>query len=251
VTGLMIAIFIVVAIALGVGLAALVRARNRTTYRLELANLGNIQSRYELRIEEPTGALEFQFMLNGASLPPRQTAQSVEPAQTTDAYPPAPAPRSRADGMSAAAGQAQDAASGTASLLGSAGDLVPGALGARIRQAGMQIQKGQYTASKVETVSGKAADLGGMSAASTAPRPAGGQPTGAAASQQAWVQTPFVEPGGSVVIDLVISRVKAYQPGAGDYGIKLMSRSLEQSQASWMVLEHTARIAGLTGLISD
>ena len=54
---LMIAIFIVIAIALGVGLAALVRAMNRTTCRLELANLGNIQSRYELLAQEPTGAL--------------------------------------------------------------------------------------------------------------------------------------------------------------------------------------------------
>lgn len=249
---LIIAIVVVIAIALGVGLSALVRARNRTTCRLELANLGNIRSRYELRAEEPTGALEFQFMLNGASLPQRQIAQAVEPAQKTDARSLAPQPGPKAEGVSLAASQAQGAAGGVASVLGGAGDLAPGALGARLRQASMQIRKGQYAASRMETVSGQVADLAsGMPApSSTAPHPAGGQPTDAAASLQAWVQTPFVDPGGSLALDLVISRVRAYQLSAGDYGFKLMSRSLEQNEAPWAVQEFAARIAGLSGLFS-
>ena len=253
---LMIAIFVVVAIALGIGLSALVRAQNRTTCRLELANQGNIQSRYELRAEEPSNTLEFQFMLNGAGLPQRQVAHAAELAQKAETGSLA-SPGQKPGAIAQAARQAQGAGGAFAALLGNVGALVPGSAGARLRQASMQIGKAQYTASQMETVSNQVA---GLATGKPAPPPVGTGPEAgglawsaphfapAATALPAWVQTPFVEPGGSLLLDLLINRVKAYQANAADYRVKLMSRSLEQAGAPWVVEECSVRIAGLSGL---
>ncbi len=70
-------IILVSVVALGL-LAALVlilllfihlqRKQSQTIYPMEIANLGNIKNRYELRAGEPSGQLKFEFIHNGIGL---------------------------------------------------------------------------------------------------------------------------------------------------------------------------------------
>lgn len=44
------------------------KRRSQTIYPMEIANLGNIKNRYELRAEDPSGQLKFEFIHNGIGL---------------------------------------------------------------------------------------------------------------------------------------------------------------------------------------
>src|SRR5437588_12748688 len=63
-------------------------------YKLSLSNLGNVASRYDLKADESTGLLQFQFALNGAPLgirPVRAAALvSQPPARAMRSEPPPP-----------------------------------------------------------------------------------------------------------------------------------------------------------------
>ena len=57
-----------------------------------------------------------------------------------------------------------------------------------------------------------------------------------------WVQTPFVEPGETLAVDLFIRPVKSRQDEF--YPFKVLSRSVEQEEAPLVIEEGSVQIAG-------
>ena len=78
---MLIPILIAIAILIPAGLAIVLVARMQQktrsrTIQVEIHNLGNVQSRYELQATDPEGSLKFQFTLGGDALP--QAAERAE-----------------------------------------------------------------------------------------------------------------------------------------------------------------------------
>ncbi len=75
-------------------IAHILRQRSQRKCRLEIANLGNIQSRYGLRARDTGGDLKFQFAVGGSALSPLSATQTTPaatvPTGTTIASAPAP-----------------------------------------------------------------------------------------------------------------------------------------------------------------
>ena len=85
-----VAIVIVVAIVAAIAIARWQRKSHHKNLRLELTNRGNVQGRYELKAEDPDGALEFQFSLAGGGLTVGTIAQetAVEVSEVAEAVQP-------------------------------------------------------------------------------------------------------------------------------------------------------------------
>jgi hypothetical protein len=65
---------------------------------------------------------------------------------------------------------------------------------------------------------------------------------------QSWSRTPFVEPGNSLGVDLLIDPVDPYQPGINLYPFEVKSRSAQQPEATLVIEEGEAQVAGITRL---
>jgi hypothetical protein len=233
---------VVVAIFLTIGgvLAAILKGRkSRTVCRLELVNDGNVRSRYDLKAEDAAGELKFRFIVNGSALPQRQIVAAAEAVQ-----PGSPAPASGGVTVSGVS----SFASGAADLLYSLGYLLPRSIGAPLIQAGSQLKQGQYTAGQAERARDQ---VSGLAPTSTrrAERASGSTVTGAqpGVPTGVWVQTPYVEPGETLLIDLFIDPLK-FHTQAISYPFQVMSRSMEQADAAWVKDEWTVRVDSLSSL---
>ena len=151
-------------------LAAIVgrlRHRYQQRCRLEIENLGNVQSRYQLLAEDPGGALRFQFTLEGASLHHREVAQASgrmeEPARlgaTTRAaeVTPPTRPDSAARGRGGlekaqqATGAGLGVASGIADAIGGVAALLPRSVGTPLRNLAGRLRQQRAAVSRAERV---------------------------------------------------------------------------------------------------
>jgi VWFA-related protein len=269
------------------GLAIIARnqkRRRQKTYRLEIANLGNVPSRYELRAEEPIGALKFQFALHGVNLP--QTAGVYEGAATKAPTGPPPTPKAAAlttnavkgdgqsfreevegGGVQQTATQAMSTGNAIADLVDSIGRLLPGSLGESVRRAVLpayQAQSRAYTTTSV--VKGKVSQAQRVSSqvsqakpaaspARSAPEPARAQ-SAPVTKQQAtrntqyvargpqWAETPPVEPGETLAVDLLIDPLKPYQ--AQDYSFKVLSKAVGQEGVPPVIESGSVQVKGVS-----
>jgi hypothetical protein len=178
------------------------RRRLEKKLKLEISNQGNTESRFQLQAEDLTGGLDFRFLQEGSRLPevilgnqaPAPTAQPVE------RYQPQPQPESAAPG---GAERAMGFTGAIASLLVSVGSILPGSVGSSIMRTGTQISRQQAQASRIQQVSSQAAAFGktgGGTTAQSVPR----QAPISTAVMNAWAETPVIQPGGTLMIDLVI-----------------------------------------------
>jgi hypothetical protein len=272
-----VAIVIVIAIVAVVAIARWQRKSLHKNLRLELNNRGNVQSRYELKAEDPDDALEFQFSLAGGGLTVGTIAQEtaievsevVEPAQPE--RPSATPGVSSAKQAQAKARQGVGFSYAIADLLGSLGMMLPRSIGAPLQQASSQLRRGSGRVDQVQRmpsrVSGQVTKVkqpaGSILASSStrAERPkASAPPISAPASAPAgrskvsvvtqsamhpWVQTPAVAPGGSLRLDLQVKPVKAR--GAQLHSFSVLSRSVEQEDAAVITEEWSGQIRGVSG----
>jgi VWFA-related protein len=164
-----------------IGLALTLRGQKRRRqriYRLEIANLGNIDNRYALRAEDPMGALKFQFTVNGINLPqcslvgagsqpaPAETLTGEEAGRMIAQGPaPSPAPAPARQGVQQAAGQAMRASSAVASTLSAIGRILPGSAGTSVQQAARPLYQAQ---SRVSTTTARAQSKVGQASRLTA-----------------------------------------------------------------------------------
>jgi hypothetical protein len=265
----------IVAVVAVVVVARLRKKRLQKRFRLQAINQGNVRSRYELRAEDPESALTFRFMLGGNSLPELGPAKagtgSVQPAAPTPAE---PLPGKKGGGVRKKAGQAVTASGAIAELLITLGTILPSSVGAPLFQKASQLRQGQIKASRVEQMPDRMTWLkpsAGQKAQDAVPRQAqdrAAQPPAAATASEAalpvpgrhragreqqaetavqadghiWVQTPFVQPGETLAIDLLIKAVTSDKSRHRLF--RVFSCSVEQENGPLVVEECSVQIGG-------
>ncbi len=245
------------------------RQRARKTVHLELVNEGNTRSRYALHAAEPTGSLAFHFRVNGKPLPEQvvsvvsRQSSAISGQRAAGSQKAAPAKSGGANVQKTLSGAAQTGGM-VAGLLATLGRLLPGAAGQSLTGMGREVRQGQQTATQVKQVSQYAGKLQPKAGGSNQPSAVSGQPSAvsrqpsAVSGQSAvgsgqrdvgnavieiWAQTPFVEPGHRMQIELQIQPAKPYQTRHYPYILK--SRSLEYKEAPVITEEETVLFEAL------
>jgi len=235
--------FVVVAVALVASVAMVLVARwqRKSLQRklcLEISNQGNVPSRYELRADDPYGALKFQFALRGDRLPQQQVAETASVSEDPKIDKTVPS------GLPASAGRVRQTA-GLANVIAGAlstvGLLLPRSVGAPLLQAAGQLRRGQSTVKRAEQLPGRMGRLTSSVSSSHSPpkRRASSLPHTVLCT---WVRTPLVEPGETLAVDLLIRPVRS-RPDQF-YPFTVFSRSAEQEKAPLAIKEGDVQIAG-------
>jgi len=176
--GIVTIVVLVLAAVAMIGIAVWQRKRLHKRLRLELANAGNVRSRYELRAEDPHEALAFEFSLDGDALPDGSVTESQETvtaavAPSGDGREGAPTTAASVGGVATpgadrmaqgqqaaqkgqdAAKQAMGAGGAIADLLTTVGRLLPRSIGAPLLQAAGQMRSGEAKAKRIQQTPGR------------------------------------------------------------------------------------------------
>jgi VWFA-related protein len=249
-----------------IGLVAVVGAqkrRPRGIYRLEIANLGNVENQYALRAEDPWGALSFQFVLRGVELPERVPAGADQVAsEEMPGEVPAAQARPAPGGVRTAAGSAMRAGGAVAGGLSAAGRVLPGSAGAMLGRAARPLYRAQSsvsrTSAQAQRTAGQMSRLGAPGGGARAvPSPAAqlrGAATRAqmppaapvsAGHSQSWFETPWVAPGETLPVNLRITPRDPYQTQRYDF--QVWSRAIEPAGSPWLAETGQVQIKGISG----
>jgi hypothetical protein len=279
-------IAVMVAVIIAGVIFAAIQARLRRRYqkrcRLEIQNLGNARSRYRLLAEDRSGDLRFQFTLDGVNLQQGQAAQAPERAMEAPRRPgreaatPAkrverPAPPREAgslDKVRQAGSKAKGIGATVADALSAVAAILPSSIGAPLRNWSRQLRQQQAAityaerapqqmASQIRRIPG-VPDRAAKSGPAATPSPAAPPPVEAVAGPQyapvvpisraAVVdQTPFVEPGETLTLGLLVEPIKRPHQNQ-HYTITVTSKPLEQEDAPPQVEEGTILIPGVSWL---
>ncbi|MBN1937897.1 MAG: VWA domain-containing protein [Anaerolineae bacterium] len=255
---LSIVVILVAVLFLLAGLFHWQRLRRQGTFKLEIANLGNVPSRYELRAEVLENALKTRFLLNGADLPRREVVEHTEVIEPVESGEPRQAER-----PGASSGLPGVADSRTrkvrqnplekirgvvrlgdmlADLLITVAYLLPGSLRSSLLSFSSTFRRGRMTMNRVDYASSRVSDSATRAAGASTARRSQGQPRGASPSggvqvptvtrvdaTRAWSQTPVAEAGENLLIQLLVVPTRLYR--AGMYTFKVISKSIEQESA--------------------
>jgi VWFA-related protein len=269
----------IVAVAIGIVVAvSALRAtlrwqkrRYQKVCRLEIENRGNIQSRYQLLAETETGGLRFQFTLDGVTL--HQNQQQVVSVQQPTVDQPVPSgspPRLDMGKVQGTASRVRGVGYGIANLLGTVGTLLPASVGAPLRRLAGQLRQQQAAVSRAEQMPRQMAL---RTKRLTGPRPRTGPsaPSSRAATApvqvasrgavtaplpgasvahtavSAWAQTPFVGPGETLTVDLLIDPIERPLQ-TQRYPFTVSSRAVEQENGPLRTEEGSVRIAAVSWL---
>jgi hypothetical protein len=269
-------------------LTIIVRAQRKKLQkrcRLEISNMGNVRSRYELQAEDATGALKLRFAHAGTNLSERQVLNSAETTEVAEAVEvtevaeevvevdkPTPT-RSRVDlgRVKQTAGLANRLNDVASSVSASLGALLPGSAGARFRDMSKQMRKTRSDASRSVRVPKVKLDRaqnirsrltgampttsrrrGQVSPAKEKALPPTAQPERRITSVaqvahsivEHWAQTPCVEPGEVLTVDLLIDPVRPHQTQRCSF--KVISRAAEQKDAPLVMEDGSIQIAGIS-----
>ena len=254
------------------------------TCQVELTNQGNARSRFEVRAEDPSNTLKFQFALHEASLatridaggrpaPAQPAARGAAPAPAAAAGPDKLNPKAAVDKGVAAGQRGLSVMENITAWLSNVSYLMPGTGGRKMRGGISQVRGVQYDAyeglempGRVERVVKAAAPppvtgssgttLGGYAAAPTATMAAGtaqaapaqltGAPTTlaqAGAARPGWSVTPYIDPGQSLVVQLLVSPLRA--PRTQHYAFRVLSRTAEDDTAQPVIEHGTVALKGV------
>jgi hypothetical protein len=266
------------------GLLMALRAQGRRrqqVYHLEIFNQGNADACYALRAQDPMGALKFQFTLNGVELPRNTiTGNGQQPMQaeitggqasrdgigssdsSTTSSPQAPLTQTQQ-----AASQALQTSNAVASTLTTIGQLLPGSAGASIQRAARPVHQTHSrinsTTARVRSKTGQISRLAPSSDVRATSQPTTFRQTSpsqarpsrgrVAPGEQAfqtltetWLETPLVEPGETLPIDLLV--VPVHSNHSQRYTFKVMSRVLDAPDSRWLSEEALVQIPGISWL---
>ena len=224
---------IVILVLTATALLILARMRKRFAekrVRVAIVNEGNVPTLYELRAEDPDGALDFQFSLgDGAS-----TALSGG-ADTKPADPP---PQPRAHESAKAGGEASERRLGCQPILRiggvvangliGVGQLLPRSARGPVMQLASRLQSGQMAAMRVQRIPGQASRLRRSRPRLKEPRKS--SISTSEISEPAWVQTPTVPPGETLALELQIRAVRI--EGGARRGFRVLSRPVDVPNAT-------------------
>jgi hypothetical protein len=222
-------------------LLALYRKPHTQRRPVEIVNLGNARSRFKLLAEDPAGALEFAFTLNGVLLPveeepelqpalpsrqlqPTEPMHGSQPGTAQAAAKPAKAPAKKSD-MKQMLGLGQV----ILSLLRGVAPFLPQSMRGSVLQTTSQVGRVQSQAGRAQSLAGQAGKLapaGGVKA----PRPAVQRITaapdespyvpsnvsatvttpmpGPQVAVNPWTWTPYLLPGQRLAMELLLTPVK-------------------------------------------
>jgi hypothetical protein len=230
--------------------------------RLELANLGNVATRYELKAQESSGTVHFRFAANGSPLVARQMASTLVVAAAmpvAQAVRPEPARPPSGGGLAQTAKNASGASNAVADLLMTVGYILPRSIGMPLINIASQMRYSQYAAQRVSNIPRQIKNMapGGQPANSTyvggsGVMPPSSAPVAAAAGQtaavvvDAWTSTPIVQPGGSLMLDLLL--VPADPTHAQHCSFTVLSRATEDVYAQPLASEGDVQITGVSAL---
>lgn len=240
----LVVVCIVLAIAIDVNLIlAILRLQERRyqkTMRVELRNLGNTTTPYQLRVEETDAALVFLFDLEEESEEPTLEA-APEPPQK-----PAETKKPGVDLKQAqqTAGKVRGASYFVSNLLGTLASILPNSMAGPLRSWAGKLRQQQAAVSRVERAprqatsrareAGRGFRIGRRKAPATAgaPRPAPAPRAQSALRAGAtWRRTPAVEPGEMLNINLWV-RPAGRPHQAAVYPFVLLSRAVGPSDPS-------------------
>jgi hypothetical protein len=247
---IVIEVVVVIAAAAAVAWIARTQANSRRKkLRLEVTNLGNVRSRYELEAEDPAGDLEFEFALDGDPLPRREVSgggprpDSGAP-QVSAAAAHRPASPAGPGAVQQKVGKATGLGGSIAQTLGTVGAFLPASLRAPLDRMSGRIRGGQVKVQRAQQVSGRVTTAKSAVTSRTVGRRQVSPQVETV--QYGGPETPFVRPGESLALELV---VRAARPGrVRHYPFSVSSRSVEQDGAPWVQEEGSVHIRAATGL---
>ena len=235
-----------IVVATGVAMVAAVRVRDlrlERTVRVEITNRGNVSSRYQVRVEDPTEVLSGQFVLDGDPLPGLASfvddPEDSEPVQAVRSEPVSPAVLT-AEAPMKSVEQAQAAGSGLARMLSTLGSSLPRSVGGPLLQAANQLRQRQGSVRQVQWYS----RMFGATKRRIGTRPElpkGEQPLRRAGSQ-VWSETPSVRPGYTLAVDMVLRSVGSHEHRVRPF--RVVSRSVSGTEAPLVIEEGTVEIRG-------
>lgn len=237
------------------------RRQGHAVFRVDLSNVGNVRSRYALRASEPSGQLTFRFLSHGRPLREQAVALAstppAAPSGASRAAPAAPRARAKPAGGGGVSGLGQTGGL-VASLLTTLASIAPGSsVGKSLTRTAASLRRGQTMASQAQRASEYAGQLGGGGGGSRAgsSRPADGAspvqaaqratpaPSTGPAEIEIWAQTPFVEPGQTLSIDMHVRAQNPYR--SQQYGVHLASKTVEVSTPTPHVEQIGVHLEGL------
>ncbi|MBN1261991.1 MAG: hypothetical protein JXB35_15030 [Anaerolineae bacterium] len=213
----------------------------RRRYHLEIHNRGNVKSRYEIQADAPGAELTFTFMLNGIPL----VTNAGEPEAAPGAAGAAPQrgaipPQRKKQGK-----QMLGLGSAISGLLITVGNLLPYSVGVNLIRIGSKMRRGQGTLEQVGRLSERA---GKHTPTKPGPTPRGAavpvQPASMPPVGPESVQTPAIEPGEVLGLDLFIEPRSPYR--RLNVPFTLRSKSLEQPEPIAETAEGMVATQGLT-----
>jgi len=263
-----------VAAALAIAFRRL-KGKCRTSCRLEIQNLGNTPCRYQLRATDPAGALALRFAADGVNLQ-QQAIQVTEEVVESEKAEKRRGRRTgkqrsggrRRSGEAAGMGKVRQAASGglglgraIADILGAAAVLLPRSMGAPLKSLSGKLRRQQaavsrveraprQTAGRVKSLSRKVTKIKPAASSARVEEPAEvptpPQPAPATVTRtvvEMWAKTPIVEPGESLVVDLLVAPVKLpFQTQR--HPLTVTSKLIEREDIAPVVEEGTIQIEG-------
>jgi len=131
-----------------------------------------------------------------------------------------------------------------AGALTALGMLLPSSMRGPLMQMSSRMRSGQMKVQRVEQLPGRVTRV--KSVASPRAKAKGQARPDVETSLHTTVETPFVRPGETLAVDLLISAVSASK--TRHYPFHVGSRSVEQGGASWLLEESSVRILAATGL---
>ncbi len=230
---------------------------------VEICNTGNVRSRYELRAEDPAAGLEFWWLLNKAPLAGLPALPEAGSAPAS-AAPERPALAGMSGQVRRSAEKVRGAVrigEGISNALGSLAVMLPPSIGAPLRRAAGTLWQGRtrVTGAMEAPARAKGALSSIIPGRGQAPRPAEpverarqvqrAQPARAMASPTA--QTPYVEPGERLLLELRVAPLRRRRGGARLIKVTASSAEKEAIErgAPSAAVERNVQVAGLPWLL--
>ena len=230
---------LLIAAAMAAGLAVwrtivAMRHSSQRTCRVQLQNLGNVPTRYELLADDPADALQFRLLLNGVSLPQvvKTSTRSDTPAPTATSTQPA---------------EVRQKGRIISQVAYSIGSILPGEAGDNLKawagkgfEADRHIQDAEYTKQQAE-------QLGSVAKTTPAPAPTAASTTPAATgissviTPGAWY-TAFFQPGDTATLNLIIKPSRPLQKQ--HYTFRVSSRAIDPTEAKALITNGNLLVEG-------
>ena len=259
---------IITVVAAGFAIVRTIQVMRRSyqrTCRVELRNLGNVPTRYELLADDPAHVLKFRLLLNGVPMAQEPVEKPIAKSSTLVAPPPQVVEQKPA-APPKQPNQMREKGRVMVDLAYTLGTIIPGSVGQRFTQWAATARNVDYTTQRVEYAGQQAQSLGGASSSASAASttsPADTQKyvstmttnTGAVnyaavvsptpildITPGAWF-TPYLQPRDVVALSLLINPGHPNQPQ--HYTFRVSSRAIEPAQPTPLIETGQLQVGGV------